>query len=247
VEINVAKPVGGVQEIIFPTADPGVITDNLRIRIATIDGIPAETAAKQKRINILTASQYAELPNAKLSTGLNAGNLNDVWSYFRIDNSDRGGRTADIADMWVVDDYYLGRKKIASIRYGVTSIARQAFYHVGLVGVTIPNSVTSIGSEAFAYIQLTSVVVPNSVTSIERGAFSGNRLTSVTIPNSVTSIGSSAFRDNQLTSITIGANVQLDRNSSFSDAFDRFYNDNGKKAGTYTYNESNKSWSYRAR
>jgi hypothetical protein len=54
-----------------------------------------------------------------------------------------------------------------------------------------------------------------------------------------------AFDRNELISVTIGANVVLSRryHSSFDGSFDDFYNDNGKKAGTYTY--SNGQWAYR--
>jgi hypothetical protein len=81
-------------------------------------------------------------------------------------------------------------------------------------------------------------------------AFFGNPLTSVTIPGSVTFIGAYAFGSiedygvDQLT-ITIGANVSLATGKneySFSNSFDKFYNRNGKKAGTYTKN--GRRWSY---
>ena len=69
----------------------------------------------------------------------------------------------------------------------------------------------------------------------------------------ITSIGDSAFNENQLTSVTIGANVTigknalsvLGRNDWKSTGFERFYNWNGKKAGTYTYD--GKKWSYSQR
>jgi hypothetical protein len=87
-------------------------------------------------------------------------------------------------------------------------------------------------------------------------AFGKNQLTSVTIPASVTIIGAMAFTENQLTSIAIGANVSLRVTAydaqlfpsdelfpSFDNGFDEFYNNNGKKAGTYTYR--NGQWAYR--
>jgi hypothetical protein len=88
------------------------------------------------------------------------------------------------------------------------------------------------------------------VTSIGTGAFVYRQLTSVIIPNSVTSIGGRAFENNQLTSITIPANVSFESNYppnygiyAFSKSFDDYYNNNGKKAGTYTL--KGKKWSMR--
>jgi TolB-like protein len=136
-----------------------------------------------------------------------------------------------------------------TIPNSVISIGERAFYGNQLTSVTIPSSVTSIGERAFGWNPLTSVTIPNSVTSIGEGAFSGNRLTSVTIPSSVTSIGAGAFSGDQLTTITLPANVNIAyrEHNDFILNFTRFYNDNGKKAGTYTYNYKRYKWTYARR
>ena len=127
----------------------------------------------------------------------------------------------------------------------ITSIAEDTFINNQLSYIVIPASVATIGSAAFRNNRLLSVTLPDGVTTIERSAFAVNRLCSVTIPDSVTSIGDMAFWDNPLTSITIGFDVTLSqgRYPSFSFRFDRFYNENGRMAGTYTLN--NGQWGMR--
>ncbi|MDR0473388.1 MAG: tetratricopeptide repeat protein [Treponema sp.] len=47
--------------VIFPTVDTNLITDKLTIKITSIDGIAAETAARQKRISVLSESDWETL------------------------------------------------------------------------------------------------------------------------------------------------------------------------------------------
>ena len=106
---------------------------------------------------------------------------------------------------------------------------------------------------AFEDRDLVSVTIPNTVIAIEFSAFAGNQLNSITIPNSVRTIGRLAFRNNRLTSITIGANVDLVTRAPgdisdwppFDNNFHVFYNNNGRRAGTYTWNGT--TWSFSAR
>jgi hypothetical protein len=150
-----------------------------------------------------------------------------------------------------------------TIPKSVTSIGEYAFAENSLISITIPDSVTTIGDFAFGDNQLTSLTIPKSVTAIGEGVFYDNQLTSVTIPDSVTTIGNGAFGMNQITSVTIGANVDIGQvhynsntnfsflmnvsdNSAFRDIkLYECYNDNGKKAGTYTLNGND--WNYTAR
>jgi hypothetical protein len=139
----------------------------------------------------------------------------------------------------------------------VTSIGLGAFAANQLTSVVIPPGVTTIEEEAFSGNQLTSVTISEGVTTIGEMAFYNNQLTGVVIPSSVTSIGNHAFSENyegiggfafsgkgnQLTSVTIGVNVNLVGFNAIDIAFDDFYNNNGKQAGTYTYSAG--KWSYR--
>ena len=133
-----------------------------------------------------------------------------------------------------------------TIPNSVLAIEWNAFAYNQLTSVTIPNSVVVIGDGAFMVNQLNSVTIPNRVTTIRSSAFMFNQLTSVIIPDSVTFIGASAFEGNHITSIIIGENVDLEVSAwrgPFEFHFHTFYNNNGRRAGTYTWNGH--SWSFR--
>jgi len=146
-----------------------------------------------------------------------------------------------------------GSNKLTSVTIpdNVTYIGSNAFSENKLTRIIIPNGVTSIGYLAFSENQLTNVIIPNSVTSIGYLAFSNNQLTSVIIPNSVTHIEFGAFDfGSTITIVTIGSFVILDKldpnDKSFLVPFEEFklfYDNNGKRAGTYTF--ANGRWSMR--
>jgi tetratricopeptide (TPR) repeat protein len=128
----------------------------------------------------------------------------------------------------------------------VTIIANDSLSWKKLKSVVIPNGVIHIGYRAFSNNQLTSLVIPDGVTYIGNEAFNHNPLKSLVIPSSVTSIETTAFDSDNLTSITIGANVELKGQDFFykdrpCEQFVYYYNNNGKLAGTYTYDD--KQWS----
>ena len=153
-----------------------------------------------------------------------------------------------------------------NIPNSVIEIARTAFQHNPISRFTVaPYNenyssrdnflLSKDGEELFAYYGTEkNISIPNGVTAIKSWTFviwagdaeGGIGLTGVTITNSVTSIEAMAFFD-YITRITIGANVILNvgGNSSSSSFelinFDAFYNDNGRRAGTYTLN--NGRWS----
>ena len=211
------------------------ITENMTIRIASVNGTPAETAARNGvlQVRALTKTEYEQ--SIRGAFDFVSGEIRGYKGSEKrlvIPGAIWGDPVTSIGER------AFREKQLTSVTIpnSVTSIGNNAFATNQLTSVTIPNSVTSIGNGAFVNNQLTSVTIPNSVTSIGDSAFRGNQLTGVTIPNSITSIGDSTFFGNQLTGITIGANVTLN-NTSFGNGFEAFYNNTGKRAGVYTYSE----------
>ena len=282
----------GVGRTVNFTVKVDDITDSLTIQIASVNGIAAETAARNGLLQVMAISSDEFNRNSRINFAF--GEVRGIERVSSIPDTIWGERVSFVTEAVLNDQRvrhvagnillsgsssrlpsflitngvlrgYTGNQRHIDIPSNVTSIGERAFENSQLTSVTIPNSVTSIGERAFVNSQLTSVTIPNSVTSIGEGAFSRSQLTSVTIPNSVTSIrrsvfslnqltsvtipnsviyiGESAFIGNLLTSVTIGANVRLVRNS-FSFDFANFYNERGQRAGTYTFNTSNFSWSF---
>lgn len=142
-----------------------------------------------------------------------------------------------------------------SIPRTIEHIGNYAFAANQLTNIIIPNSVISIDENAFNKNKLTNIIIPNSVTSIEYGVFTDNELSSIVIPTNVTTIDQDAFFFNPLTSITISRNViftskmffptvtDITRNYFTIQPFITFYNNNGKRSGTYIY--SNGIWKMR--
>ena len=233
------------QTVAFTNIKADDITDNLTIRIASVNGTDAETVAQNGVL------QIKAIPKDKFDVSVQ---LEFVYGEVRGYARDYGGDRSVLYIPSAVWDE------------PVNSIGASAFTKNQLTSVTISAGLTSIGREAFLFNQLTSVTIPAGVTSIGKGAFNNNRLTSVTIPAGVT-IGEYAFFNNQLTNVTIsvgitsigvyafggngrltrvtiGANVSIPWNA-MDNNFPNYYDWNGKKAGVYTY--TNGSWNYSPR
>ncbi|MCL2834985.1 MAG: leucine-rich repeat domain-containing protein [Treponema sp.] len=178
----------------FPAVDTKLITDQLTIKIVTIDGNPAEAVARQRSISITTAEEFGQ--KIRLS-----GSATDETLFTFKDNGTITGYIGTKTN--VVIPSTIKGVLITEIGGGPSDDSPGAFGKKGLTNVTIPNSVRVIGDRAFMNNELASISIPNSVISIGLGAFANNKLTSVTIPNSITSISRSAFLNNQLTSVTI--------------------------------------------
>jgi hypothetical protein len=143
-----------------------------------------------------------------------SGSQYDIESYFLVEEIDNGKA--------VRIDGYIGRNRNIRIPPQINNLP-----------------VVEIGSSAFAKKNLTSISIPDGVRSIGNTAFSLNNLTSIIIPDSVTAIGGMVF-DSKVTNITIGANVTLAQFSFTAGGFIELYEENGRKAGTYTW--SNGRW-----
>ena len=81
------------------------------------------------------------------------------------------------------------------VKYGVTKIGADAFYHTSLKSIVLPESLVSIGYAAFGNCaSLTSIDLPESLVSIGNLAFMNcTSLTNIDMPESLTSIGDYAF------------------------------------------------------
>jgi hypothetical protein len=210
------------------------ISDSMTIRVATVNGTAAETAARNGvlQIRAITRSQF---------------DRNNQWRFAK--GELQGFVNNDRTPALLIPDTIWGEP--------VISIGNGAFRNAGLTRVVIPNSVTAIGDEAFSDNKLTGLTIGSSVASIGSKAFWQHSLSSITFPASVISIGEEAFLIHsagpgdyrQITSIAIGANVVMAR-SAFEDsyyytgdggsqrivsnAFQDYYYRNNKKAGNYT-------------
>ena len=83
----------------------------------------------------------------------------------------------------------------------LTTIAKSAFYRVGLSGwkVIVPEGVTIIEDLAFYDSNISEVVLPSTLQSIGSGAFLSNNIKEINIPPSVTHLGTRAFTSNAAT------------------------------------------------
>jgi len=286
-------PIRWEGDVVFPGVEIDSITDRLTVRVAGINGVPAEEGARRYGVTVMSnealfraagirsvpadTSQFTVQADGTLSLWSGTGTevdipfmVNGVWVTAIGDRvfSQRGLTRVTIPDtVRSIGAYAFYGNRLAgvTIPVSVTTIGALAFAGVGsrtrhqssgqlrsvnipdsvtaighfafagnqLANVTIPGSVISIGYGSFRHNRLTSVTIGNGVTSIDRRAFFANELTSVTIPDSVRAMGDISFAMNQLASISIGANVDVHNITNWNCGFSNFYNQNGRRAGTY--------------
>ncbi|MCL2443638.1 MAG: leucine-rich repeat domain-containing protein [Treponema sp.] len=144
---------------------------------------------------------------------------------------------------------YIGEKKEKNVirippkinNMPVTRIGENAFNGIGLADILIPDNVLYIGNYAFSgnrSVYEMYIRQGGNIMLTPALAASSNWLNKINIPENVTFIGEGAFLYNMIVEIKIGENVTLGgetRAAVFSNNFDVFYNENGRKAGTYYY------------
>jgi len=252
------------KQVSFTNVKADDITDRLTIRIASVNGIDAQTAAQTGVLKIKAISKeewenYLSFTMTKgVLTGYDEnGRSNDlvipsfIWDEPVTTIGSRAFQRKNITSVTIpnsvtsIGSEAFANNQIAILTIGnsVNSIGSKAFANNRLVSVTIPASVVSIGNEAFANNQIATLNISNSVNSIGDIAFANNQLNSVIIPDSVTSIGNEAFVSNSIATITVGANVNFTNDASvyYYDAggyysrFIEYYNTHGRIAGMYFY------------
>jgi hypothetical protein len=210
----------------FQNVNANDISDKMTIRIATVNGTDAETAARNGvlQMRAITRSEFDR-----------NGNLNKNFKFAKGVIHGFANNSARVADL-VIPDTIWGDP--------VISIGKEAFKNNRLTSVTIGNGVTSISEGAFRDNRLTSVIIPDNVRYIGEEAFlihySGGeeryRITSITIGADVAMVRN-PFVNSWRYKLSNG-NLQEGRDNSFED----YYGKNGKRAGTYTMKL--KSWKY---
>jgi TolB-like protein len=223
----------------FQNVNANDITDRMTIRIATVNGTDAETAARNGVL------QMRAITKNELS-------INDQWQFSK---GEIQGFRNNSATAIVIPDTIWGDP--------VIFIGSEAFQNNNITSITVganvvmssnsfrgdfqyfSDSYNQNGKKAGTYnrsmfrfvngreIQgfssnadkTANPVIPdtiwgNPVKAIGPGAFKNAGLTSVDISNNVITIGNEAFADNKLASVTNGNNVTFIGSGAFKNAFD---------------------------
>jgi TolB-like protein len=222
--------------ISFQAVDTNLITEHLTVRIVSIDGIPVEEAARQKRITIIPEQEFGLIvrPSGIAATNEAFFTINDHGTITRFTGTQSSIVIPSIIrGTWVVE---IG-----------TGVFQSSFENrERLTSVTIPNGVRIIGDNAFRVNQrLTNIIIPDSVRTIGANAFNTSTFSHISEIN--------------VNSVTIGANVNLLTGGQswpntpwpFGRAFSELYEQNGRRAGTFTRSGSSNanvhSWTFTPR
>jgi hypothetical protein len=224
---RLAPRMRGIQNLEFRAVNAYDITTNLTVRIAGIDGVAAETAAKARGVTILREAEYARLPEvidqldsrsvARFAQDIEMNSSGEITAY-----KGAGGNLVIPPTIFGLPVTAIGKEAFTrtEARQGNRPDGSIYSYNIfvgrGLTGITIPNGIFRIGENAFSGNELGAIVIPNSMTDIEESAFRGAGITSATIPNTVIRIREYAFFGNDLTSVTIPDSVVRIGEEAFS-------------------------------
>jgi hypothetical protein len=138
----------------FQNVNANDITDSMTIRVATVNGTAAETAARNGvlQIRAVTRDEVARNDRFRFSKG-------NIQGF--------SGRITNAGEL-VIPNTIWGDQ--------VISIGREAFRNTGITRVTIPDSVTAIGTEAFWGQRINPITIGQSVAMGEKAfGFRGSR------------------------------------------------------------------------
>jgi hypothetical protein len=143
-------------------------------------------------------------------------------------------------DKWA---FAFNRLTHVDIPDSVMEIGERAFAANELNSVTIPAGITQINRELFANNNFSEFTIPENIVHIYANAFLNNNLTEIYIPDSVRIIEGGAFLGNDIKKITIGEDLEHTlwgnpSRAAFPHGFDDFYRENGRRAGTYTFDDT---------
>ena len=203
----------------FQNVNANDITDSMTIRVATVNGTDAETAARNGvlQIRAITKKEFMKNSAYKFTKGEIQGFVNDA---------------AKESELLIIPNT-TGSEIMAAL-YGNDAPEKKE--------LIIPNTIWGdpvifIGNGAFAKVRLVRVTIPNSVTFIDRGAF--YNLNSLATIRSIT-IGANVAMVGDPFGYTVYSEGKYYEHNNFD--FPKSYNKNGKKAGTYT--QKGISWKY---
>jgi TolB-like protein len=205
----------------FNNVDANKISDRLSVRIASLNGVDAEKAAQAGSVSIITIDEYKKTP-----------------AYFVAQNCEfkDGVLTKCTGDLKVLDGVipaWFNGQAVTGIDEGVFIFKGRRYlgqeYKSGRTRAVVPNSVTSIGAGAFAE---------------EEGV---NNLGFIPLYNLylISQEKANYFEYPDNFSVSLPANIDFGHRQGFEDSLADFYNGNGRKAGTCTWDGA--AWRYSAR
>ena len=224
----------------FQNVSAHAITDGgMTVRVVSVNGIPAEAAARNGVLQIrhITQQEINRNDHFRFASGTILGFSNTA------------ARNATLPNL-VIPDTMWGDPVIA---IGNGAFDGRQWGNTRLTHVTIPNSVTTIGHNAFRGNHMTRIIIPDSVRRIgehafwdERGGFGTRDRFGRLDPDSqvvaeeihITIGGNVAMSGNPFRFGSYGRWRRNDRWVQGFTGFDGFvtnYAENGKQAGTYRF------------